>query len=99
MPASGGSPQGQATRDGPNALRLLTEARLEAAHAGEPAVVVRGLAAQELKHFRVREDQELAAPEALDDRRRDVLGLEHRRRRLDDPDAEFIAAVLEHRGV
>ena len=60
------------------ARRLSTDARLQAAHAGEPAVVVRGLALEVLDHLGVREDQEALVAQAVDDRVGDLLGLEHR---------------------
>ena len=79
-----------------------SHARLEATHAGQPAVVVGALGAEELEHLGVREDEEAAVAQAVDDRARDVLGLEHRRRRDDDAEADALLApepALQHRGV
>src|SRR5690349_15340500 len=53
------------------------KARLQSAHAVEPAFVVGRLAPEVLEHLRVREDEERLRVEAGHDRVGDLLGFEH----------------------
>src|SRR3954470_12579106 len=76
---------GRSGRSGRSGSALLPgDPCLQAAHSGEPAVVVGGLAPPELEDLLVRDDQEALLAQRGDDGVGDLLGLEHAPRRLDD---------------
>ena len=69
------------------------DVRLQALHAGDPALVVASLAPEELEHLRVRQDQEALVSQSLDDGVGDLLGLQHLAGRRDDARPEPLAIV------